>query len=102
MAEYALTETARADIKQVLRYGARQFGLEQAHRYQQKMKQHFARIAEHPLHYQACEGIVSHYRRSAFRSHVIYYRIEGNGILIVRVLGAQEMDGAISPEEESP
>jgi toxin ParE1/3/4 len=58
------------------------------------MKQRFAELAEQPTLYPAVDHIRDGYRRSAYGSHSIYYRIEARRVLIVRILGNQDPEKA--------
>ena len=59
--------------------------------YQNGLKQRFAKLAEQPKLYPTVDHIRASYRRSVYGSHSIYYRIESQGIVIVRILGQQDL-----------
>ncbi|MBC8241288.1 MAG: type II toxin-antitoxin system RelE/ParE family toxin [Alphaproteobacteria bacterium] len=90
MGSYKLSKAADEDFENIFDYGIDTFGLDQAVRYQNSMKQRFDTLAEQPDLYPAVDDVRKGYRRSVFGSHSIYYRIEGQGILIVRILGQQD------------
>ena len=60
------------------------------------MMQRFAKLAEQPKLYPTVDHIRAGYRRSVYGSHSIYYRIESQGIVIVRILGQQDLTSAFS------
>jgi len=90
MGRYELTGAADEDFENLFGYGIDTFGLDQALKYQDGMKQRFAELAEQPTLYPAVDHIRGGYRRSAYGSHSIYYRIEARRVLIVRILGNQD------------
>ncbi len=91
---YELTKAADEDFENIFDFGIDTFGLDQALKYQNSMKQRFGELAEQPKLYPAVDDIRRGYRRSVFGSHSIYYRIEGQGIVIVPILGQQEPGNA--------
>ena len=52
-------------------------------------------MAANPLTFQSVNYLRSGYRRAVYQSHSIYYRVEQDGVLIVRVLGQQQIDTAL-------
>jgi len=90
MGSYELAKAADEDFENIFDYGIDTFGLDQALKYQNSMKQRFDELAEQPKLYPAVDHIRTGYRRSVYGSHSIYYRIEANRILIVRILGQQD------------
>ncbi|MCH7944323.1 MAG: type II toxin-antitoxin system RelE/ParE family toxin [Proteobacteria bacterium] len=53
-------------------------------------------IADKPKLYPAADNIRKGYRRSVFGVHSIYYRIHGEGVEIVRILGREDPAKAFS------
>ncbi|MEQ8349473.1 MAG: type II toxin-antitoxin system RelE/ParE family toxin [Sneathiellaceae bacterium] len=96
MAEVRLSKAAAADLEEIALYGLRTFGQVQARRYQQGIVARIARIAETPLLYPSVEHIRPGYRRSVYESHVIYYRIDEARVLVVRILGRQDLDPGLN------
>ena len=96
MAGYELTYAADQDFENIVEFGLDTFGVDQALRYQKGMMQRFAKLAEQPKLYPAVDHIRAGYRRSVYGSHSIYYRIESHGIVIVRILGQQDLTSAFS------
>ncbi|MGR3179469.1 MAG: type II toxin-antitoxin system RelE/ParE family toxin [Candidatus Anammoxibacter sp.] len=66
------------------------FGLKVADRYYDRLFEHFDKIAENPQLFTAVDHIRIAYRRSVYRSHAIYFRIEGETAQIMRILGQQD------------
>ena len=96
MAGYELTYAADQDFENIFEFGLDIFGVDQASRYQNGMMQRFAKLAEQPKLYPTVDHIRASYRRSVYGSHSIYYRIESQGIVIVRILGQQDLANAFS------
>ena len=96
MAGYELTCAADQDFEKIFEFGLDTFGVDQAFKYQNSMMQRFAKLAEQPKLYSTVDHIRAGYRRSVYGSHSIYYRIESQGIVIVRILGQQDLTSAFS------
>jgi toxin ParE1/3/4 len=90
MPDYRLAEAAKEDLIAIAQYGDEHFGVAQSDRYRDQLERRFSTLAENPLLYPAVEHIRAGYRRSVCGVHSIYYRIEGEGVEIVRVLGRQD------------
>ena len=71
------------------------FGIEQTESYTKGLIEHFQLLANSPLLYQAVDDIREGYRRSVYRTHSVYYRVDGNEIEIVRVLGRENPQTAL-------
>lgn len=90
MPKYRLTQQAEHDLLNIALYGIEQFGVEQSRQYYNKLIQRFDKLAEQPERYPLVEYIRKGYRRSVCGVHSIYYRIDQDGVEIVRVLGRQD------------
>ena len=96
MPDYGLTPEAEQDLLDIALYGLINFGLEQSEVYRDGLKKRFQELADYPRRYQAVDEIRQGYRRSVYRSHSIYYRIEGNDLVVImRVLGRQDVEKAV-------
>ncbi len=88
MPSYKLSKEAAADIEDIGDYGMRTFGLAQALKYHLGMESRFELLAEFPR-----IGIPSYDLRPGlyhqpYQAHTIFYSIQPDHILIVRVLPA--------------
>lgn len=90
MANYRKTRLAEYDIEEIAFFGMQRHGIAQAQKYQQGLEERFETIADNPMLYQAVDHIVPGYRHSVYGSHTIYYRLDADGVLIVRVLRSQD------------
>ena len=96
MGKYELVLEAEDDLANIFGYGLEKFGLVQSDRYRDGLLAHFQKIADNPLLYQAVDHIHHEHRRSVYQSHSIYYRITGQGVTILRILGRQGPTKALS------
>jgi toxin ParE1/3/4 len=92
MGFYKLSKKARVDLKRIWLYGVRTHGNQRAVQYHQGMLDRFAQIAEQPYLYQAVDHIRAGYRRSVYGADNIYYRINGDIVEIMAVLGHQDTE----------
>lgn len=90
MSEYQLSQAADDDLLQIALYGFENFGAAQSERYRDKLEKQFSIIADNPLSYASVDHIRAGYRRSVCGSHSIYYVVENQNILIVRILRRQD------------
>ena len=90
MPDYRLSESAKKDLIGIVQFGDAHFGVAQSNRYRDLLKQRFSVLADQPTLYPAVEHIRSGYRRSVCGVHSIYYRIEGDGVEIMRILKHQD------------
>ncbi|WP_339762528.1 type II toxin-antitoxin system RelE/ParE family toxin [uncultured Hoeflea sp.] len=95
MERYRLSKAADRDFERIFEFGIDQFGLVQALDYQNGMKRRFEQLATQPKLYQSVDHIRQGYRRSVYRAHSIYYRIDRDFVLIVRILGRENPDTSL-------
>lgn len=86
LAEYRLTPEAARDMETIWLYTFKEWGLEQANRYTDKLTEAFDQLAENPKIATPCDRIRKEYRRSQVGRHAIYFRQTDYGIVVVRVL----------------
>ena len=94
MPKYRLTQKAEHDLLNIALYGIGQFGVDRSRRYYDKPEERFDELAERPERYPLVEHIRKGYRRSVCGVHSIYYRIDQDGVEIVRVLSRQDLTKA--------
>ena len=90
MASYRLSDRALADLDRLYERGILTFGLRLADEYYDGLIARMQEIADRPKLYPAVDEIREGYRRSVCGVHSIYYRIEGQDVEIMRVLGRQD------------
>jgi toxin ParE1/3/4 len=96
---YRLTRAADEDFERIFEFGIDRFGLEQALSYQNGMTRRFGEIAAHPKRYQPVDHVRPCYRRSVYRSHSIYYKIDGSFVLVVRILGRENPETSLPGQQ---
>ena len=85
MAEIRFSPAARADLKDIGRFSRREFGKTVADKYLLGLDQVFDRVALHPHFGEAQPKLGKGVRRSSHRSHRIFYEVEGDVVLILRI-----------------
>ncbi|ESQ81424.1 type II toxin-antitoxin system RelE/ParE family toxin [Asticcacaulis benevestitus] len=93
MARYRLAPTAERDLEHIWRTTAKEWGIDQAHRYTDILIAAFEKLAEAPDRAPSCDHIRSGYRRRNVERHAIYFRKSAGGINIMRILH-DRMDAA--------
>ncbi|MCC7250456.1 type II toxin-antitoxin system RelE/ParE family toxin [Hyphomicrobium sp.] len=86
MASYRLTNRAAGDLDNIYLYTLTTFGYRQAEDYARAMYQVFEDLAANPRLGREAEDIRSGLRRHEHDRHVIFYRVDGNGVLILTLL----------------
>jgi toxin ParE1/3/4 len=79
---YKLSRQAELDVEDILVQGILAFGEFQAARYQASLFRTFELLSDMPLLGRKSERNRSNERRFVHNSHVIYYFVEGDGVLI--------------------
>jgi toxin ParE1/3/4 len=90
---YKLSRQADQDLEYILDYTVVNFGVDQAIRYYESLRNCLTVLDEQPGMGRAVEDIRGDYCRFEHRRHVIFYRLQEGGIFVVRVLHVQ-MDPA--------
>jgi len=88
---YKLTEDAKADLKRIYRRGFIEFGEARADQYYLDIIERFEQLSEHPESYPAVDHIAKSMRRSVCGRDTIYYEMVDTGILILFILGSQDI-----------
>jgi toxin ParE1/3/4 len=83
--KYRLTPRAETDRDHIARYTLERWGETQCATYLDELETCFERLADVPGMGIACNDIRPGYRRFPFGEHDLYYRIEDEGVLIVRI-----------------
>ncbi len=83
------SEDAESDIDQIAAYTLSSWGQRQLGKYADKLDDAFEHIQSNPLIGRSCSYIRSGLRRLEAGSHVVFYAIEPDNVLIVRALHQQ-------------
>ncbi|MFT5665583.1 MAG: toxin ParE1/3/4 [Gammaproteobacteria bacterium] len=92
MGIYKLSNEAGADLDRIWLRGLKMYGLEQADKYYNALFDRFSELAETPYLYQVVDDIRMGYRRSPCGVDSIYYRISGETVEIMNIIGRQDLD----------
>lgn len=87
---YRLTSAAEMDLIQLYLFGRDRFGFQQAESYYADLNYTFGLLADYPGMGRLRKELSPPMHTLPFRSHVIFYQVEGEGLLIVRVRHASE------------
>lgn len=83
---YKLSKAAANDLRAIARYSVQNFGTAKAKSYGDSFKTCFDTITDNPHIGRAYEHIRPGLRRHNHKSHAVFYMLQDQGILIVRVL----------------
>lgn len=92
MGNYKLSADAEGDLYRIWLYGFQEFGEAEADKYYMEFFERFEQIANTPYLYQSVDHIREGYRRSVCGVDSIYYRIKGERVEIMRILGRQDRE----------
>ncbi|HVC46894.1 MAG TPA: type II toxin-antitoxin system RelE/ParE family toxin [Terracidiphilus sp.] len=86
MPGYKLSKLARLDLIEIADYTVDTWGADQAYRYLDSLGASLHQLAQTPEMGRTCDAIRHGYRRIEHHKHVLFYRIEQDGIFISRIL----------------
>lgn len=86
MPEIELTPLAKADLIEIWHYGFSQWGEVQADTYLLGLEEAIQSLADNPRIGVSIDDIRSGCRQYTFRKHLIIYRLNGDRLIILRVL----------------
>ena len=92
MGSYRVSEAAEADLYRIWLYGLQRWGVAEAGRYYATLFERFDQLAEQPYLYPAVDDIREGYRRSVCGADSIFYRIDGEDVEIMAIIGQQDVD----------
>ena len=78
--------TARAELAQIYNYSVAEFGPTVAETYLTGLRNAVERLLEFPFMGTIYPDVIPEIRVILYRSHRVFYRIEGDKVLIVRIL----------------
>ncbi len=91
MSGYVVLPRARADLTEIWNYTADRWSPDQADRYIREIHRGIEAIARDPRKGKPCDRIRPGYRRYSVGAHMLFFRVVGDHIEVVRVLH-QRMD----------
>ena len=92
MMKYKLSNVAKQDLIRIHQYGVKNFGESQADKYFEAFFVNFELIAERPLAFESVDYIKKGYRRCVCGVDSIYFRINGEIVEIMAIIGRQDLN----------
>lgn len=89
MSEYSLTRLAESDLKSIVRYTMKTWGLAQTIRYRHGLQDCIQLLAKTPSIGRKCDSVRPGLRRFEHGKHVVFYLAKPDQILIARILHQQ-------------
>ncbi len=95
MAKYRLSNEAKSDLIRIHHYGVEKFGMTQADKYFESFFEYFEIITQRPYSFESVEYIKKDYRRCICGTDSIYFKINGDIIDIMAIVGRQNLNEKI-------
>jgi len=95
MANYILSNEAKADLIRIHQWGVEKFGEAQADKYYYNFFDCFERIVQQPFSFESVDYIKEGYRRCVCGSDSIFYRMNNDTIEIMAIIGSQDLSNAL-------
>lgn len=92
MAEFKISNTAKEDLIRIHHYGVKKFGITQADTYFDSFFEYFEIIAQRPFSFESVDFIKKGYRRCVCGSDSIFFKVNGDVIEIMTIIGRQDLD----------
>ena len=86
-----ISPLARDDLKTIYQYGVVTWGKSQASCYLGNLKNQFWNLARHPKMGMERDELLSTMRSHVVESHVVFYRLKGKQVEIIRVLHGRQV-----------
>lgn len=93
MSSYQVTERAAREIFEIFLFSIERFGVNQAERYEQSLRDCFSLLAENPRLGRRSDSISPGLRRHEHGSHVILYQELADGIHVVGLVHKRALRG---------
>lgn len=95
MADFRLSNEAKNDLIRIHQYGVKKFGLDQADKYFEAFFQYFEIIAQRPYSFESVDYLKKDYRRCVCGADSIFYKINGEVVEIMAIIGRQDLDSVL-------
>jgi len=89
MADLRLSRRAASDLAEIADYTIAEFGIDQARRYRDQLQACFQSLLDNPQLGRSAEEVAPDLRRIRQQAHVVFYRAEEEGVLVVRVVAVK-------------
>lgn len=95
MSKYRLSTEAKNDLIRIHHFGVESFGVIQADKYFNAFFDCFDQIAERPYSFESVEFIRPRYRKCVCGSDSIYFKISGQYVDIMAIIGRQDLSNLL-------
>ncbi|KAB5492030.1 MULTISPECIES: type II toxin-antitoxin system RelE/ParE family toxin [Flagellimonas] len=95
MTKYRLSNEAKNDLIRIHHYGIKKFGISQADKYFDSFFEYFEMIAQRPYSFESVDYIKKGYRRCVCGADSIYFRMNGDIVEIMAIVGRQDLDNVL-------
>ena len=95
MSKYRLSNEAKDDLIRIHHYGVDKFGMVQADKYFNSFFKYFDIIAQHPYSFESVDYLKKGYRRCVCGSDSIFFKINGDIIEIMTIIGRQDLNSVL-------
>ena len=95
MANYRLSNEAKADLIRIHQYGVEKFGVAQADKYFDTFFNCFEIISQQPFSFESVDYLKKGYRRCVCGSDSIYYKINDDFVEIMAIVGRQDLSNIL-------
>ncbi|RLD63145.1 MAG: type II toxin-antitoxin system RelE/ParE family toxin [Bacteroidetes bacterium] len=95
MSKYRLSNEAKDDLIRIHHYGVEKFGMVQADKYFNSFFKYFDIIAQHPYSFESVDYLKKGYRRCVCGSDSIFFKINGDIIEIMTIIGRQDLNSVL-------
>ncbi len=95
MANYRLSNEAKADLIRIHQYGVQQFGMAQADKYFDAFFECFELIARQPYSFESVDFIKEGYRRCVCGVDSIYYKVNAGYVEIMAIIGRPDLNNIL-------
>ena len=92
MTKYKLSNEAKNDLIRIHHYGVRKFGMIQADKYFESFFVYFDIITQRPYSFESVDYIKKDYRRCVCGIDSIYFKVNGNTVEIMAIVGRQDLN----------
>lgn len=95
MTKYRLSNEAKNDLIRIHHYGIKKFGISQADKYFDSFFEYFEMIAQRPYSFESVDYIKKGYRRCVCGTDSIYFKMNGDIVEIMAIVGRQDLDNVL-------
>lgn len=95
MTKYRLSNEAKNDLIRIHHYGIQKFGISQADKYFDSFFEYFDMIAQRPYSFESVDYIKKGYIRCVCGADSIYFRMNGDIVEIMAIVGRQDLDNVL-------